>query len=229
MHYPDLAEDFARRLTFAACPIDLFVTTTDRQKRGVLEEAFAGYKQGTVSYIEVPNRGRDIGPFLTHIRSALGQWQYDVVGHLHAKRSAAVDSAMGDRWRHYLLQTLLGESLPQLLDLFAQDERLGLVFPEDRHVVGWDKNYELAKQLAERIEPRPSLPAFPCFPLGTMFWARRAALEPLWNAGFKTEDFPREPVPYDGTILHTIERMLPSCVEAAGYSWCTVYEPGLAW
>ena len=62
-----------------------------------------------------------------------------------------------------------------------------------------------------------------------MFWARRAALEPLWDAGFKTEEFPQEPVPYDGTILHAVERILPSCVEAAGYSWCTVYEPGNAW
>jgi lipopolysaccharide biosynthesis protein len=229
MHYPDLAEDFVRRLTLAACPIDLLVTTTDPQKRRLLEEVFASYGQGTVTYLEVPNRGRDIGPFLTHIGSAIDERQYDVVGHLHAKRSAAVDSTMGDRWRHYLLQTLLGERLAQLLDLFQQDERLGLVFPEDRHVVGWDKNYEVAQQLAERIEPRPALPAFPYFPLGTMFWARRAALKPLWNAGFKTEDFPREPVPYDGTILHALERILPSCIEATGYSWCTVYEPDVAW
>ena len=62
-----------------------------------------------------------------------------------------------------------------------------------------------------------------------MFWARPAALEPLWGLGIGLDDLPMEPVAYDGTILHAIERMLPSVCEASGFGWCTLYRPGLSW
>jgi glycosyltransferase involved in cell wall biosynthesis len=231
LHYTDLAADFAARLEAAKCRADLFVTTTSQQKRLEAEYAFRRYKLGRVRVIEVPNRGRDIGPLLVGAKSHLRSGNYDIIGHLHGKRSAAVDSDMGDRWRTFLTDTLLGDrdTLRQIWSLFEADRRLGLVFAEDRHSVGWTKNWTVAEKLAQRLVPPPDLPDFPMFPLGTMFWARAAALEPLWTLDFDPDDFPVEPAPYDGTILHAIERMLPAVTESTGHSWCTVYRPGSGW
>ena len=53
------------------------------------------------------------------------------------------------------------------------------------------------------------LPQYFNFPVGTMFWARTCALTPLIDVNFKWDDYPQEPLPYDGTLLHTIERLLP--------------------
>ena len=47
------------------------------------------------------------------------------------------------------------------------------------------------------------------FPVGTMFWARPEALAPLLRLGLNLDDYPDEPLPVDGTILHALERLLP--------------------
>jgi lipopolysaccharide biosynthesis protein len=129
------------------------------------------------------------------------------------------------------METLLGnhDNLLQVLSIFAADPKVGLVFAEDRHCVGWTKNRVFAEKLASNLRPRPILKDFPFFPLGTMFWTRPAVLEPLWQLGLEAADFPGEPVPYDGSILHAIERMLPAICESTDHSWCTVYRNGTAW
>jgi lipopolysaccharide biosynthesis protein len=75
---------------------------------------------------------------------------------------------------------------------------------------------------------RPLLPFFN-FPLGTMFWARPAALEPLFELGLDWNDYPAEPVPIDGTIMHALERLLPFVVQHRGYRYATTHVPGVTW
>jgi len=226
LHYPELAGEFAARLSAARMRLDLIVTTTSDARRLEIEYALRGYKGGSTRYVVVPNRGRDIGPFLTDVGRLAGAGEYDVVGHLHGKRSLAVDAVLGDRWRSYLLDTLLdGEAL----SLFEREPGLGLVFAEDRHCVGWSENWDAAAALAARMEPAPTLPEWPVFPIGTMFWARPTALAPLWGLGLGPADFPAEPAPYDETVLHALERMLPAVCESTGHGWCTVYREGAGW
>jgi lipopolysaccharide biosynthesis protein len=52
------------------------------------------------------------------------------------------------------------------------------------------------------------------FPVGTMFWARTSALEPLIGLHLQWDDYPPEPLPYDGTLLHAVERLLPFTLRA---------------
>ena len=231
LHYPELAPDMLAALTGAGCAADLIVTTTSEDKRLEIAYALRSYKAGTVRLHVVPNRGRDIGPFLTEVGRLVQGGAYDVVGHLHGKRSLAIDAAMGDRWRTYLLGVLLGggSGLGGALAPFADDPALGLVFAEDRHLLGWTRNRPAAAALAARMAPAPALPEWPVFPLGTMFWARPAALAPLWDLGLKAADFPAEPAPDDGTVLHAIERLLPAVCEASGHGWATLHAPYTGW
>ena len=60
------------------------------------------------------------------------------------------------------------------------------------------------------------------FPIGTMFWARTKALAPLIELNLRYEDFPEEPLPIDGTMLHALERLLPLITEKAGFSYALV-------
>ena len=231
LHYAELAEAIAKDLEAAGCDADLVVTTTSGRSRIEAEYAFRAHR-GAVRVLAVANRGRDIGPFLGEAGRLLREGGYDIVGHLHGKRSAEIDSTMGERWRTYLMSNLLGlgaGGVRAALAPFGADPALGLLFAEDRHCVGWNSNKPIAEALAERMLPRPTLPTVPVFPLGTMFWARPAALAPLWNLGIKTDDLPPEPLPYDGTALHAVERMLPAICEAAGMGWCTIFKPGSGW
>jgi lipopolysaccharide biosynthesis protein len=135
---------------------------------------------------------------------------------------------VGKRWRIFLRQHLIGDELP-MVDIirkaFLEDDRLGLVFPEDPFLVGWDKNLAIARELATHMKLRAPLPASIESPVGTMFWARPEALAPLLRLGLSWDDYPLEPLSIDGTMLHALERLLVSVTEDAGYHYLTTYLP----
>lgn len=231
IHYPDTLPYFLKPIERLGMPVDLYVTTTGPINRLRIEAGLLDYERGSVSIAEGPNRGRDIGPFMTLVGDMIGDKEYDLIGHFHGKKSLSSGEAMGRNWRDFLLGTLLGEpgDILRIFGLFASDDKLGLLFAEDRHAVGWTENRAIAESIATRMEPRPVLSDFSVFPLGNMFWARPDAVRALWKAGFDWTDYPVEPIRDDGTMLHAVERMLPGICESAGMRWATVYKKGLSW
>jgi lipopolysaccharide biosynthesis protein len=73
----------------------------------------------------------------------------------------------------------------------------------------------------------PPLPPFFEFPVGSMFWARPCALSPLLDLKLDWDDYPEEPIPDDGTILHALERLIPFSAGKVGLTWSTVHIPGV--
>jgi glycosyltransferase involved in cell wall biosynthesis len=230
LHYPNVEDEFVSRLNSLGLPLDVFVTTTSEKNRIRIEAAFLNYRFGRTKVLRVENIGRDIGPLLCQLDPAIREGGYAVVGHFHGKKTKDIVEQDGKRWLDLLLGTLLGESrdVSEILAGFAYDDSLGLVFAESRIVWGWTQNRAQAAALASRLNPRPEVPDFPLFPIGNMFWVRTKVLEPLWNARFSREDFPPEPVPHDGTVLHAIERMMPAICESVGLRWKTVLKEGVS-
>lgn len=231
-HYPELCAELLGMMASNRSRCDLLLTTNSRRKMWALKRATAGYDRGEVRIKLIPNRGRDIGAFLTGLRLDDIQ-KYDVIGHLHSKRSVFIDDRfVGERWRNFIWRNLVGHRQPMMdlvLGRFAADARLGLVFPDDPHLSDWDHNLEIAEGLAQRIGMNGPLPPFFNFPIGTMFWARTAAVAPLFRLGLDWESYPREPAPIDGTILHALERLLPFAAQHAGFRYATTHIPGVTW
>lgn len=228
--YPDLLGDIAKRLAENGLHVDLLVSVRSQDDALECRRVLANYRFGSHKIHVVPNRGRDIGPFVTGFGAEL--MQYDVIGHFHTKKSVHVDpnSNLVRNWVNHLMETLLGGQQPvakRILSAFADDPNLGLVFADDPHQIGWDENRSFGKKLAEGLG-LPELPEqfFP-FPVGTMFWARPQALKPLFELGLDWEDYPAEPLPIDGSMLHALERLLPSIVQYAGFSRRVTYAPGV--
>jgi ubiquinone/menaquinone biosynthesis C-methylase UbiE/glycosyltransferase involved in cell wall biosynthesis len=227
-HYLDHFGDFLCALEANVQPCRLILTTDSTNKAAEMRAALG--KNGANAEIRVvPNRGRDIGAFLTVLEEAIGTC--DLLGHVHGKRSLGtsnVDMDFGDRWRVFLWQHLIGDEVP-MVDIIEQtcrkDPKIGLVFPEDPFLIGWEENFEIAQRLASRMGLRMPLPPSIDFPVGTMFWARPEALVPLLRLGLSLDEYPQEPLPVDGTILHAIERLLPLVAENAGYHYATTYLP----
>ena len=232
-HYADNIDDFLSALAGNELRADLFLTTTSEQSADILRASTADYNNGKVVVEVGPNVGRDIYAFLrvlsTHIRG-----QYELIGHVHGKRSVHTfnsDPDFGNRWRQFLWEHLLGPSYPAadaIVDAMQRDKRLGLVFPENGFLTGWEENDDSAGALAQRVGLRRALPSHIEFPAGTMFWARVEALEALVRADLREDEMPIEPLSIDGTMLHALERMLPLLCEEAGYTYATSYIPHIS-
>lgn len=230
-HYLDSAPDLAARIASNDTCCDLFLSTDTDAKSEQLRLAFAGNK-GAVEIRVMPNCGRDISPFLTGFAHEITSGNYDVFGHVHGKQSLGTNAVMGNLWREFLWENLIGGA-HKMLDLaaaaFADQQSLGLLMAEDPHLVGWDENKEIAEALAMRMGVTTPLDDFFDFPLGTMFWARPSALQPLLSLGLTWEDYPSEPLTNDGTLLHALERILPYAARHAGLDVAGIRAPGTTW
>ena len=170
---------------------------------------------------KVPNIGRDIGPLLTLLGKKLDA-EYDIYGHIHTKKSELIDMRTADVWRDFLLTNLIGDKNNKMIDKIIwamdNDEELGLVFPDDPGCIGWSKNKKIADKIAKDIK-LTNIPNEIDFPVGTMFWAKKGSLSRLYKRNYRWEDYPIEPIGYDGTFLHAIERLLPQICIASGKTY----------
>jgi len=227
-HYPELVGDLLERLQANEHPVHLLLTTTSGEGARELERRVTESGLPSWEVEVVPNRGRDLAPLLTGVGPRA--LQHDLVLHVHGKKSPHVDPTVGDRWRTFLYENLVGGRAPMLDVLcaaFADRPDLGLVSPEDPHLNDWDLNRPLGEQLAGRLGLRTPLTTHFDFPLGTMFWARTEALRPLLDAGLEWEEYPAEPLPIDGTMLHALERLVPFVVADGGFRYAKSEVPGV--
>ena len=227
VYYPDLLPEILNRLSKNEIRPDLFMTVPTEQVRLEVTQVVKEYSGKIIEIKIVPNCGRDVGPFLTAFGMALVDG-YDIIGHLHTKKTLHYELISRD-WRQFLLENLVGgkhRMADLILTRMANDNTIGMVFPDDPNVIGWGQNRSYAKNLAAQFG-LDSLPEYFLFPVGTMFWARTAAIRPLFEIGFKWEDYPREPVSPDGSILHALERFFPIIVMKQGYRLACTNVPGI--
>ncbi|WP_298327821.1 rhamnan synthesis F family protein [Asticcacaulis sp.] len=227
-HYLDNFPEFLEAMDANKQPVDLFLTTTASEAAHRLEKMTEAYTKGRVQISVLNNLGRDVRPFVKLLEGALDG--YDIIGHVHGKRSVHTmdyDSDLGNRWRVFLWQHLMGPDAPAadiIIEEMEKDPSIGMVFPQNDFLVGWELNKEIAADMAPRLGIK-QIPEHLEFPVGTMFWARRDALQKLVEAQFTEEDYPQEPLPIDGTMLHALERLLPVIVEESGYKLASTYFP----
>ncbi|NKK61363.1 glycosyltransferase [Rhizobium leguminosarum bv. viciae] len=227
LHYFDILDNILERIKRNSVRPDLLISVTSQEGLSYVSSRLADYKRGKTIIKHVPNRGRDFGPMITEFGHMLAD--YDIVGHIHGKKSLEISeggavSPFGDVWREFLFENLVGgttAAIDETLFAFAQDKNLGLIFPEDPNVVGWTENYLPAHELCVKLGVSGKLPASIEFPVGNMFYARPQALAPIFNSSLTWDDYPAEPVGYDGTILHAMERITPFVCEQQGFKWLT--------
>ncbi|OYY73986.1 MAG: hypothetical protein B7Y40_06945 [Gammaproteobacteria bacterium 28-57-27] len=227
VYYQDLIPEYS---AYFSClsdhSVDLYVSHVhpiNEKYREILESAVSGQ----VYYTHIPNEGRDVYPFHVTFTSSILD-HYDVVGHFHTKKSKDSGEGLGNRWRRYLLANLIGsrQAAAQILGQF-NDPEVGLVYAEDHHCVDEASNGIYIEELLRSVGLEPNPPYYH-FPLGTMFWARVPALKLLAQLDEETFRLP-EPIPYDGSVLHAFERIIPQLVSSAGYVSCRVYTSKTTW
>ena len=209
---------------------DLLITTPFRDSKNLLSTIFstaAVSRVRQVSVVTVPNRGRDVAPWLIDFGKV--HHQYDLCCHLHTKESNHFD--FGARWRKYLFDNLIRSDSAQLaVSVMQQDPQIGCIFPaiyselkrfmieNEVPLLGIDGEDHLIKTVIKKLNLGSNF----CkddifFSAGTMMWYRPHALRQLFE-GFMYEDFPEEPIGVGGTLAHAIERIPPLVASRNGYT-----------
>lgn len=225
--YADLADEFCASLSNIIEPFDVYITTPFDRDIPELINRFARIAS-SVTIAACENRGRDIGPFVSLLRTgALNP--YVAVLKLHSKKSRY--SPNGDQWRSNILAALIGTSYKVLcsVDLVSRSN-VGLVGPHDYYLTNeafWGSNQDRVRRLVTRMKAAPG--RISCdlgFFAGSMFWFKPAALSFLQELPTSELDFEPENGAQDGTLAHAIERAFGPIVRAAGYSTTTIYLDG---
>jgi hypothetical protein len=225
LFYDDLAGEIAASLVNIPFDFKVYVSTNTKEKKETIAAAFQEF--GIAPVIKVlPNRGWDVAPFVLGFTDEMRG--HDICLKLHGKRSRhGYQSERGNAWRKHLLSGLLGHpaNVGYIVDSFSANPELGVVMiPHWRgvntnvNVIG--VNYPHMQALLQRIGYSIALEQPIEFPSGSMFWFRRAALQPLLDLGLGWPDFNRcRPRDLDATIAHGIERCILMFAMKAGYKW----------
>jgi glycosyltransferase involved in cell wall biosynthesis len=223
-YYPDQLTGIMNRLGLNACAPDLFISVPSPDAATEALRAVSAYRGRVLELQITPNSGRDIGPLLTQFGKALCA-DYDIIGHLHTKKSAHADLSIVEAWRTFLLENLIGGErggamLDAILYAMALDPAIGIVFPDDPNVMSWTNNRGHAEEVAARMKCG-TLPEHFNFPIGSMFWMRSSILSRFVELQFAWSDYPDEPLRADGTVVHAIERLFGVLPPTIGMS-CAV-------
>ena len=218
--------DFARNMPPET---DVYISTDSDEKKAQIEKAFAELPLHSVTVVTVENRGRDVAAFLCDLAPYLKG--YDYACFMHDKKAVQTKPGSVGASFGYVCNENICKNPDHVLNIlceFEKDPRLGILCPPfPTHGLyfmnmcsnGWGPNFDNTKQLAKTLGLNVPMSGekAPLAPFGSVFWFRPAALAPLFDHGWKHEDFPPEPLPQDGTISHAIERIYPFVAQAAGY------------
>lgn len=214
LYYTDLTEEFASYFENIPFTFDILVSMTDREKEEYVRQRFEKIKNvGKVVIKFVPNRGRDVAPFIVSFGRELSE--YDFVCHIHSKKSLFTGGEQTE-WRKYLLDGLMGSEETVRCNFYAlvHEEKVGLLYPDSFKCMPywghtWLQNRAAGRQLLDMVKVEASCEDnYIDYPMGTMFIARTEAVRQFLESGLKTEDFPKEAGQTDGTIAHAFERCL---------------------
>jgi rhamnosyltransferase len=208
---------------------DIIITTSSEEKREKIKNAFSTIICHTLEVLVIPNRGRDVSALLIGMKDYVVN--YDYICFIHDKQSKYDKPYIqGEAFAYKCYENVLSskEFVKNVITTFSENPYLGLLVPPPPnhgayyYIVGneWMSNYLNTKKFADKmglnvdIDPAKASIA----PLGSCFWFRTKALQPLFNYCFKYEDFPPEPLEQrDGTISHMIERLYPFIVQNEGF------------
>lgn len=202
-------------------PFSKIIVTTTPENRPKIQSFLEKNCKVNFRVSEVQsNRGRDIAPFLNENVDNL--FDFDLICKVHTKKSPHLDT-FGNKWKKHLIENLIGnlQNFNKIMSLFFTNPMLGIAYPEPMQGTNnydWAENKDLTHGVFDRLGMPLSYEdtAELKYPPATMFWFRPTAIKQIFFSHDYCE-FPEEPIHYDGTIAHAIERSINFVCKENGY------------
>lgn len=226
LYYPGLFEKCIEYIRNIPEEIHLFITVKSEDDRSLFLRKAGERKK--IKVIVASNIGRDWGAYILDLWSEVKEYEY--LCFLHDKKTTGGKhyTSVGKAFMDLDWECLLAgkDYINKVLIVLAENPSLGLLSPNiPYHGVyevllwnAWTFCYQSARELADKMGldvpmRRDSMP----FAMSSMFWCRKEAVLPIFEYGFEKDDFPKEPMPTDGTLNHVLERLVIYSAQSRRY------------
>jgi lipopolysaccharide biosynthesis protein len=213
LHYIDMWDEIKSSLSnFGNINFDLYISITSTELN-IINRILSTYPKATIFLFD--NRGRDIYPFIQVLQHII-PLEYMAVCKLHSKKSVYRDD--GQKIKNELFAYLIKneEHIQNIIELFREDQNIGLVCPEKYSIMHNEKNMRYNHQICSTLENVFKKEfVYSSFPAGSMYWFRPTALKELCQ--IKSQHIPPEEGWTDGTVIHGIERFIEVIVKSNNF------------
>lgn len=210
LFYPDMWQLFDEKLKRINVPFDLYVSVSGENSNISIDTVSTYHKNTNI--IVVPNRGRDVLPFLMIMSRVVKLKQYEYILKLHSKKSK--HRTDGDNWFVDVLEQLIPENPLSIINTLSL-QSTGVVGPAG-HVVSLSRHMGANKENIAKIvglmtdeEYKKVIKDESTYPFfgSTMFWCRVDFISRLLDTHLMPSDFESEQGQIDGTLAHALERV----------------------
>lgn len=214
LFYPDMWDKIYKHLNLIGRDkFDLFVSVP-QDNLEIIESIKTNFPDAEI--FVVPNRGRDVLPFLMTAAS-IRHLNHSVIIKIHSKKSK--HRTDGGQWMDAILNNLIPShaTLRDKIIEAALNSETGLIGPAEQYFslnVNFEANgVQMTRYLSRVIGKNNAYSLLQVnrqdygFFAGTMFWITNRALEPILDNMPKIRDFDLENGQIDGTFAHALERL----------------------
>lgn len=220
IHYLDVWDEILEKLLSIkndGTNFDLYLSITKNPGKVFFEKIQLHLPESHI-YIE-ENRGRDIRPFIK-IYNKIKSFDYKAICKIHTKKSIYRND--GEQIREETLNSLLGSKgsavVNKIVRLFNDNEAIGLVAPAKFMINHTAKNMTYDQPIVDDLCNLLEISfQYSKFPAGSMFWFKPRALSGLDI--IEDRFFELEEGLADGTLAHSIERVIYTLVQNNGFSY----------
>ena len=230
IYYEDQVETCLKDALKLVSMADAYIVSSSNDTLEKARDLFLGRGFRKIEFILKQDKGRDVSSYLIDAKFVFEHYDYVCYFHDPHNPQLANKYAVRDFYEHCVGSILDSNYFAiRVIREFEKNPKLGLLVPPPQN---WGtfyaseynlhpQNKELMNKLIKELKLNVPFDDFPIAPYGNFFWIRSVAIKPLFNKNWTYDDLPGEPIPNDGTILQALERIIPFCVQSAGYyaSW----------
>ncbi len=221
-YYPQILPELGKYIDNLPRRAALYVSTDSQEKARRISAFFEPFEFSKLEVRVFPNKGWDMAPFFAGFKDVLPRYEFALK--LHAKGSPQHGKEEAHAWRAMLYNSLAGsrERVENILAFLACEPEVGVAAPPTplfMREISQTLNHVPMRDILRRYAIELPRDAAIDFPVGGMFWARTAALRPLLELDLNFDNFTADTTMRDGTLAHTLERLIFWSAGIAGMKW----------
>lgn len=232
LYYEDLMPECVNYLCNVPKEIKIVVVVSNETKKALVEKLFSEVARPCEVRLVNP-RGRGLSALYVGCADLFKNFKY--LCFIHDKKNIRPGEPItsGEELFHMLWKNFLASEIfiKNTLATLEEDSNLGVLVPPPPYHGRYATNFfserlwatesvynktlnvadslKIPRKLFNRKLPPPTI--------GNVFWCRTEALKKITDKNWKVEDFPKEPMPKEGTLNNALERMLAFAAQSEGF------------